>query len=449
MTKSRSASLWMSILRDYATLLALLVVCIVLSAVTLDVQRTSGAAAGRDLADSLAAQFKSGASVLVIVSDRQDDAQFASALHVSAAQQGLTVVDSIEGGPAEARQALDAAAASGKRIDAIASTDATSGWSVFDRLDEKHPSLASTKIVRPQSYVWPDFLKTGNLLNIANQIVLIAIVAIGMTMVIVSGGIDLSVGSLIALSAIITARLIRDSAGGLEATPLGMTLCSLAAVAICGLIGACTGTLVAYLRIQPFIVTLAMMLVAAGLASIVSDAQTINAVPQSINWLGGRADLLGIPNAVVLMAILYAIAHVVMSRTTFGRHLYAVGGNEKAAWLCGIAVSRVRLLAYVISGALAGLVGVIMTSTFTSGSPNYGLGYELPVIAAVVVGGTSLAGGEGKMLGTLLGALLIAVVQNGMNLKGVSSDWQKVVLGAVIIAAALLDRAKAAWLPRT
>jgi ribose transport system permease protein len=315
-------------------------------------------------------------------------------------------------------------------------------------LGEKYPALANARISRPQSYVWPDFLKTGNLLNIANQIVLIAIVAIGMTMVIISGGIDLSVGSLIALSAVITARLIRDSAGGVEATPLGMTLCSVAAIVICGLIGAVTGTLVAYLRIQPFIVTLAMMLVAAGLASIVSDAQTINAVPQSINWLGGRADLFGIPNAVVLMAILYAIAHVVMSRTTFGRHLYAVGGNEKAAWLCGISVSRIRLLSYVISGALAGLVGVIMTSTFTSGSPNYGLGYELPVIAAVVVGGTSLAGGEGKLLGTLLGALLIAVVQNGMNLKGVSSDWQKVVLGAVIIAAALLDRAKAAWLLR-
>ena len=439
----------MSILRDYATLLALLVVCIVLSAMTLDVQQTSGAAAGRQLAKSLAAQFPADASVLLIVSDRQDDALFASALNTVAAEQGLTVVDSIEGGPFEARQALDVAAASGKRIDAIASTDATSRWSVFDRLGEKYPALASTKIVRPQSYVWPDFLKTGNLLNIANQIVLIAIVAIGMTMVIVSGGIDLSVGSLIALSAVITARLIRDSAGGVEATPLGMTLCSLAAIAFCGLIGACTGTLVAYLRIQPFIVTLAMMLVAAGLASIVSDAQTINAVPQSINWLGGRADLLGIPNAVVLMAVLYAIAHVMMSRTTFGRHLYAVGGNEKAAWLCGISVSRVRLLAYVTSGALAGLVGVIMTSTFTSGGPTYGMGYELPVIAAVVVGGTSLAGGEGKMLGTLLGALLIAVVQNGMNLKGVSSDWQKVVLGAVIIAAALLDRAKAAWLPRT
>jgi ribose transport system permease protein len=449
MNSSPATAYWIPIFRDYATLLALLVVCIVLSVVTLDVQQTSGAAAGRELAESLAGQLKSGASVLVIVSDRQDDAEFAAALAATAAERELKVLKPVKGGPADARQALESAAASGERIDAIASTDATGGWSVFDRLGEKHPTLASAKIVRPQSYVWPDFLKTGNLLNIANQIVLIAIVAIGMTMVIVSGGIDLSVGSLIALSAVITARLIRDSAGGVEATSLGMTLCSLAAIVICGLIGAITGTLVAYLRIQPFIVTLAMMLVAAGLASIVSDAQTINAVPQSINWLGGRADLFGIPNAVVLMAILYAIAHIMMSRTTFGRHLYAVGGNEKAAWLCGISVSRVRLLAYVTSGALAGLVGVIMTSTFTSGGPTYGTGYELPVIAAVVVGGTSLAGGEGKMLGTLLGALLIAVVQNGMNLKGVSSDWQKVVLGAVIIAAALLDRAKAAWLPRT
>jgi ribose transport system permease protein len=286
------------------------------------------------------------------------------------------------------------------------------------------------------------------LLNIVNQIVVIAIVAIGMTPVIIGGGIDLSVGSLIALSAVLTARLIRDYAGGVEASSLGLVVCSLAAIGFCAAVGAVTGGLVAYVRIQPFIVTLAGMSIAHGLAQKFSGGDTINEVPRKITWLGGGADLAGIPNAVVLMGLLYVAAHIVLSRTTFGRHLYAVGGNEQAAWLCGISVPRVRLATYVISGALAGLGGVILTSTFASGAHTYGLGYELQVIAAVVVGGTSLAGGEGKMLGTLLGALLIAVVQNGMNLLGVSSEWQKVVLGLVILLAAMLDRAKAVWLVR-
>jgi ribose transport system permease protein len=142
------------------------------------------------------------------------------------------------------------------------------------------------------------------------------------------------------------------------------------------------------------------------------------------------------------MLLLYAIGHVVLSRTTFGRYLYAVGGNRKAAWLCGVPVRQVELASYVISGALAGLAGVLMVSQYRSGAPTYGITYELQVIAAVVVGGTSLSGGQGRMFGTLLGALLIAVVQNGMNLMGISSDPQKVVLGLVILAAAVIDRLK-------
>jgi ribose transport system permease protein len=150
----------------------------------------------------------------------------------------------------------------------------------------------------------------------------------------------------------------------------------------------------------------------------------------------------GVPNPVWLMLVLYAIGHVVLSRTTFGRYLYAVGGNRKAAWLCGVPVRRVELASYVISGALAGLAGVLMVSQYQSGAPTYGVTYELQVIAAVVVGGTSLSGGQGRMFGTLLGALLIAVVQNGMNLMEISSNPQRVVLGLVILAAAIIDRLK-------
>jgi ribose transport system permease protein len=159
-------------------------------------------------------------------------------------------------------------------------------------------------------------------------------------------------------------------------------------------------------------------------------------------WLGRGADVFGLPNAVLLMALLYAAGHILMSRMKIGRYLYAVGGNREAARLSGVPVTRVLLFAYTVSGLLAGLGGVIMASQLKSGSPTYGQMYELYVIAAVVVGGTSLSGGEGKMFGTLIGAFIIAVIQNGMNLTNVESYTQKVVLGLVILVAVLLDRLK-------
>jgi len=442
------SSWWSSLLRDYATLLALVVVCSALSVITLAKQHPTGAAAGRQVAGMLARELPRGAGVLIVLRDTRDDRALGDALRSGAEAAGLTVVETVHGQPSNARRALAAAASEGQAIAAICCIDETRRWAVFDSLGEKYPSLAGARFFQPQSYWWPNFLKTSNLLNIVNQIVVTAIVAIGLTLVIIGGGIDLSVGSLIALAAVLTTRLIRDYGGGVEATNLSLVVCGSVAIALCAVAGALTGSLVAYVRIQPFIVTLAGMSIARGLAHIVSDGETINQVPRRITWLGGGADFANIPNAVVLMAALYVVAHVALSRTTFGRHLYAVGGNEKAAWLCGIRVERIRLATYVLSAALAGLGGVIMVSTFASGAHTYGLGYELQVIAAVVVGGTSLSGGEGRMLGTLLGALLIAVVQNGMNLLGVSSQWQAVVLGAVILLAAMLDRAKAAWLPR-
>ena len=162
----------------------------------------------------------------------------------------------------------------------------------------------------------------------------------------------------------------------------------------------------------------------------------------SFDWLGRGDAFFGIPNAVVLMVILYVFAHFVMSRTTAGRYIYAVGGNPEAARLSGVPVKRILLWVYTVSGALAGLGGVVMASQFRSGDPKYGLMYELYVIAAVVVGGTSLAGGRGKVFGTLIGAFIIAVIQNGMNLTGVQSYTQKVVLGLVLLAAVLLDMLK-------
>lgn len=261
-------------------------------------------------------------------------------------------------------------------------------------------------------------------------------------MVIITAGIDLSVGSFIALSAVICAWLIREVGGGPEASAFAMTACCGAAIAACGLLGAFSGLMITQFAIPPFIVTLGMMLVGSGLAFIIADGQSIYQVPDSFVWLGRGDDFLGLPNAVFLMILLYAIAHVAMTKMRIGRYVYATGGNAVAAKLSGVPIKRVLITVYTTCGCLAGLGGVITASQLKSGSPTYGLMYELYVIAAVVVGGTSLAGGEGKILGTLIGAFIIAVIQNGMNLTGVESYTQKVVLGLVILGAVLLDRVK-------
>jgi ribose transport system permease protein len=381
---------------------------------------------------------------LIVVRDTADDAALATTLSDDLTAGGFRIIETVKGQPIDARRAIARAAGAGTTIDVIAANDVTAQWGVMQDLSSLGPAVSNAKVLFPRSHYWPTFLKLDNLLNIANQIVIIAIVAIGMTMVIIAGGIDLSVGSLVALSAVICARLIRDLGGGEAAGLVELTLCILATIGACASAGALNGAFITWLRIPPFIVTLAMMSIASGLAFMVTKGETINAVPSSIKWLMRGDALARMPNGVVLMVLLYAIGHVVLSRTTFGRYLYAVGGNRKAAWLCGVPVRRVELASYVISGALAGLAGVLMVSQYQSGAPTYGITYELQVIAAVVVGGTSLSGGQGRMFGTLLGALLIAVVQNGLNLMSISSDPQKVVLGLVILAAAVIDRLKQA-----
>ncbi len=246
----------------------------------------------------------------------------------------------------------------------------------------------------------------------------------------------------IALSAVVTTLLIRNVAGGENAGASGMIACSLAGISMCAAMGLFSGVMVTFFAIPPFIVTLGIMLVASGVAYILTGGQSVYQVPAAFIWLGRGTAFLGLPNAVVLMLALYAAAHLLMTRMALGRHLYAVGGNKEAARLSGVPVSRVLLFVYTACGALAGLGGVITASQLRSGSPTYGLMYELYVIAAVVVGGASLAGGEGKVLGTLIGAFIIAVIQNGMNLTGVESYTQKVVLGVVILGAVLLDMLK-------
>ena len=438
-TAHRVRGLAANMLAEHGMLLVLGLLCVFFSVVTLDEQTPTGAEAARQVSGALEREQAEGARLIVVAGRGGEEDAFAAVLQEQAEAAGWTVVDVAQGGPREARLALEDLASAGA-ADVIACSSTAGAWGVFEGLGDRLPAFAQTVVLRPQPSRWPNFLKTTNLLNVANQIAVIAIVAIGMTLVILTGGIDLSVGSLIALSSVAGARLIRDVCGGQEAGLGGMLLGAAAGILICGLAGLLSGGVVTLFGIPPFIATLAMMLVASGSAYILAEGQSINQVPDAFVWLGRGADLGGLPNAVVLMLVLYGLAHVVMSRTTFGRYVYAVGGNAEAARLSGVPVRLIVLSVYVLCGLLAGLGGIVMASQLKSGAPTYGQMYELYVIAAVVVGGTSLSGGEGKVLGTLVGALIIAVIQNGMNLTGVESYTQKVVLGLVIFAAVLLDR---------
>jgi ribose transport system permease protein len=273
------------------------------------------------------------------------------------------------------------------------------------------------------------------------QISVVAIIAIGMTMVIITAGIDLSVGSLIAFSGVITALTIQ-SLGGSAPTSGDLWLGAMVGILVCGLAGLFTGGLVTLFRIPAFIATLGIMFIAKGLAFIFSDSAPVPVGNEAFGWLGRGRDFFGLPNSVILMLILFTVAHVMMTRTSIGRYIYAVGGNPEAARLSGVPVKWVLLFVYTLTGLLAGLGGVMEASLHTTGDPKSGDLVELKVIAAVVIGGTSLAGGQGRITGTLIGAFIIAVINNGMNLTGVESHMQKVIYGTVILVAVLIDRLK-------
>jgi ribose transport system permease protein len=427
----------------YGMAAVLVLLCLFFSWITYQEQQPRGAEGARILLRQFKENLAAGANVLIVAKPTEEDAQFVATLEAGLKQAGFNVLKVARGTPRDARLALEELRARGLRIDAVATTPECAVWTVFENLGEKFPDLpVPPRVFFPRSYRWPTFLLTNNLLNVANQIAVVAILAVGMTFVIITGGIDLSVGSLIALAAVVTALLIRDLAGGAAAGAGAMVLCSLGGVLACALVGMFSGCMITAFKIPPFIATLAVMQVANGLAFILARGQSIYELPESFVWLGRGTGWFSLPHAVVLMAILYVAAHVLMSRTTLGRYIYAVGGNAEAARLSGVRVGTILVLVYTLSGALAGLGGVVMASQLKSGSPTYGLTYELYVIAAVVVGGASLSGGEGRIFGTLIGAFIIAVIQNGMNLTGVESYTQKIVLGLLILTAVLLDMLK-------
>ncbi len=427
---------------DYGMLGVLFILCVFFSWITLEEQQPVGTEGAEEIFHEIKSEFNKPGAVLIAGRKSQSGKAFVEKLNLLLLEEGWTVQSKVFGGPPDLGVGLRGVFDQNKSLDLIACEEVFVKMPVLENFRNSEKQMASVVVIAPKPSLWPNFLKTSNLLNIANQIAVIAILAIGMTLVIITAGIDLSVGSLIAFSAVLGTWVIREWFGAEDATVIGMISGSVLAILACGLLGLFSGSMVAFFGVPPFVATLGMMMVASGLAYMLSGGLSVYQLPNAFDWLGRGDDFGGIPNAVVLMVILYLLAHLVMSRTTIGRYVYAVGGNAEAARLSGVPVKKILLWVYASCGALAGLGGVIMASQFKSGDPKYGLMYELYVIAAVVVGGTSLSGGKGKVFGTLIGAFIIAVIQNGMNLIGVQSYTQKVVLGAVLLLAVFLDMLK-------
>ncbi|WP_394871597.1 ABC transporter permease subunit [Clostridium perfringens] len=279
--------------------------------------------------------------------------------------------------------------------------------------------------------VTPNFLSVSNITNVFTQVSVNAIIAIGMTFVILTGGIDLSVGSTLAISGAVGASIVKSTRN--------VFLAIIVAAVIGIAVGLINGLLVSKGKLQAFIVTLATMTIFRGATLVFTDGTPISKLPEAFVKIGnGKLGFMPIP--VIITIIIAIIAVYALSQTRFGRYLYALGGNEDASRLSGINTDKIKTLVYVVSGFASAITGVIITSRIGSASPNAGTGFELDAIAAVVIGGTSLAGGEGTITGTLIGALIIGVLNNGLNLMNVSPFYQSIVKGLVILIAVLLDK---------
>ncbi len=298
------------------------------------------------------------------------------------------------------------------------------------------------------------FLQPRNLLNIVRQISVMGLIAIGVTMVIITTGIDLSSGSVLALAAVVAASLAQSTDWASAKYPgldLPVIVPILAALAIGALCGSINGWLIARFKIPAFIATLGMMTIARGFALIYSD-RPVSGLTDTYNFIGQGELLkilpipdqppLGIPIPIIILAVVAVGAHIMLNSTRFGRHIYAIGGNEQAARISGLNVGRIKIGVYMIAGLLAGLAGLVLSSRIGSGQPGLGVGYELDAIAAAVIGGTSLSGGIGTIWGTIVGALIIGVLNNGLDLLNVSAYWQTIVKGSIIVIAVIIDERK-------
>ncbi|UFH54971.1 ABC transporter permease [Spirosoma sp. KNUC1025] len=276
-----------------------------------------------------------------------------------------------------------------------------------------------------------NFLNWSNLMIIFTQVSINALLAFGVTFVIITGGIDLSLGSMVAVAGVVAASFAHPDTYPVIVPILMGLLTGLA-------MGAFNGFVITRSNVPPFIVTLGTMTIGRGLALILSKGRPISNLSDSFNFIGG-GQLAGIPMPIFILIIMFVLCAVLLNKTIVGRYMYAIGGNEQAARASGISLSKIKMIVYTLCGGLAGLAGILLTSRITTGQPNAGAGFELDAIAAAIIGGTSTSGGTGTMAGALTGALLIGVISNGLDLLNVTSYYQQVVMGVIIVGAVVLD----------
>ena len=277
----------------------------------------------------------------------------------------------------------------------------------------------------------PRFFTVPNLLIIGTQVSINALLAFGVTFVIITGGIDLSLGSMVAVTGVVAATFAHP-----DTYPLAVPL--VAGLGAGLLFGAFNGLVITKSKVPPFIVTLGTMTIGRGLALILSKGRPISNLSDTFNFIGG-GNIFGIPFPIIILIVAFIVCAVILNKTVLGRYMYAVGGNEPAARASGIRVGNVKMWVYTICGILSAMGGILLTARITTGQPNAGAGFELDAIAAAIIGGTSTSGGTGTMTGTLIGALLIGVISNSLDLLNVTSYYQQVVMGVIIIGAVVLD----------
>jgi ribose transport system permease protein len=302
-------------------------------------------------------------------------------------------------------------------------------WRLFNRFG---PAIMLLAVVAGMSFAHPEFLTIPNLLTIGLQAAVRAILAIGVLLVVISGGIDLSVGTSMSLSMVTMGMYVINSHGPLY---LGMLI----AIATGVLVGLVNGTLIAFLGLPPFIVTLGMLGIAQGFALTFSNGFSMYGFPKEFGFVGG-GQLLGIPVPIVILAVIALAASFIARETKLGRYAYAVGGSEEAARRAGIPVRGFKVAIYAFCGCLVGIASIVLASRINSAHPGVGLGYELDAIAAVVIGGASLVGGRGNVSGAIIGALMMAAIRFGLNVMAVTPFIQQIVIGAILIIAVYLDR---------
>ena len=302
-------------------------------------------------------------------------------------------------------------------------------WRLFNRFG---PAIMLMAVVAGMSIAHPDFLTISNLMTIGLQAAVRALLAIGELLVIINGGIDLSVGTAMSLSMVTMGLYVINSHGSLE---IGMLI----AIATGVLVGLVNGTLVAFLGLPPFIITLGMLGIAQGLALTLSSGFSMYGFPKEFDFLGG-GQIIGIPVPIIILAVVALVASFIFRETKLGRYAYAIGGGEEAARRAGIPVRRFKVAIYAFCGGLVGISSIVLSSRINSAHPGIGLGYELDAIAAVVIGGASLMGGRGNVSGAIIGALTMAAIRFGLNVMAVTPFIQQIVIGVILIIAVYLDR---------